>query len=70
MFRHGVSMRIDSSNFLLASQMQTRPSAAVKTQPAAVFEPGAPVAKPAASGAQTPASPGFRRLGQQLDIKI
>jgi len=63
------SMRIDASNLLLAAQVQARPAAAVKSVQTA-FDPLALDAKPAAPSGKATAIPGFKRLGQQLDIKI
>ena len=62
-------MRIDASNLLLAAQVQARPAAAVKPAQTA-FEPLAFDTKPAAPTGKATAIPGFKRLGQQLDIKI
>ena len=63
-------MRIDTSNLLLAAQVQTRPAAAVKTPQTAAFEPEPFGGKPAASGSKPAAIPGTKQLGQKLDIKI
>jgi hypothetical protein len=65
-----VRMRIDASNLLLAAQVQTRPSAAVKSPQTAVFQPAEFEAKPTARGGKTAAAAGIKPLGQNLDIKI
>ena len=62
-------MRIDGSNLLLAAQVQTRPAATVKPAQNAL-ELSALDAKPAAATSKPTGLPGFKRLGQQLDIKI
>jgi len=62
-------MRIDTSNLLLAAQVQARPAVAVKPTQTAAFRPE-PFAAESTTSSKAAANPGTKRLGQKLDIKI